>query len=490
MTYKPVLTKSKYMVGLKCKKSLWIMFNEKWKIPLPDEITQFRFDQGYIIDNLAKTMFKDGIDIPSGDFKESINMSKELLEKRKPLFEAGFLYDGCYSRADILVPVGDDEWDVYEVKSSTTVKDDHINDLSFQKHCYENSGLKIRKTFLILVNKEYVREGEVEVEKLLSKYDITSEVEMAKEGIQDRIDEMYKVIGLPVYNEKRYGKHCDSPSTCPFPELDWGEIEKDSVLNLYYGGKKAIELYEKGIFSISAVPTNILTNKKQEIQVNATKENKNYIDKKEIKSFIESLKYPLFFLDFECYSTAVPVYSGLKPYQHIPFQFSLHIIDYPGLPPRHISFLADENKDPRNSFMKTLKESIKPNGSIIVYHDSYEKNILRELAKYDKTFESFVLDVENRVVDLIVPFRNFNFYSPLQCGSCSLKNVLPSLTNLSFDDLEIKGGELAAIRYYNLVHVVEDEKEKKKIKEELEKYCSLDTLGMVEIVNELNKLLN
>lgn len=487
MSYHPVLTKSKYMVGLKCKRSLWIMFNEKDKIPPFDEATLFRFDQGHEIGEIVKKLYPDGIDIACDDFKQNLSDSMTLLGERKPLFEAGYMFNHCFSRADILLPVGFDEWDVVEVKSSTSVKEDHINDLAFQRYCYEGIGIKIRKTFLMHVNNQYERNGELDLNQLFSKEDITDEVIEKMDGIEDRIKEQFEIVKSRFYDEEKWRKHCDSYSSCPMPDLDFGEINETSIFNLYYGGNKVLELFDKGIRDIKEIPGTFRLNSKQEIQFKCTKEETEHIDKQSLKKFLGTLKYPLFFLDFECYSMAIPRFDKQKPYQQIPFQFSLHIIDFPGLPPRHVMFLANDKEDPRDEFIEKLVSNLKPNGSIIVYHQAFEKSVLRKLIEYDPQTEFFFEDVISRFVDLIVPFRNFDFYSPKQQGSFSLKKVLPSLTEKSYDNLEICDGDLASILYYKMQHLDVNFEEKKKIKENLIKYSTLDTEAMVDIIEALRE---
>src|SRR3989338_7221346 len=162
----PLLSKSKYLIGLQCPKYLWIAINKPEEIPEVDEATQHRFDQGHLVGGLAKKWFPKGIDIDSEDFKENIEKTKELLKQHKILFEAGILADNIYSRADILNPIGKEEWDIIEVKSATEVKDVNIHDISFQKHCYEKFGLKIRKCFLMCINNQYIRQGEIDPKEL------------------------------------------------------------------------------------------------------------------------------------------------------------------------------------------------------------------------------------------------------------------------------------------------------------------------------------
>ena len=130
-----LLSKSKYLSGLQCPKLLWVEINDPERIPETDPVTQYIFDQGHLVGDYAKKLFPGGIDVPQDDFMGNIVKTNELLAERKPLFEAGILAGNIYSRVDILNPVNEDEWDIIEVKSSTSVKDVHFDDVAFQKFC-------------------------------------------------------------------------------------------------------------------------------------------------------------------------------------------------------------------------------------------------------------------------------------------------------------------------------------------------------------------
>ena len=181
-----LLSKTKYLTGLQCPKYLWIQSNDPERIPETDPVTQYIFDQGHLVGELARKLFPGGIDIPTDDFMGNINQTKEFLEQRKPLFEAGILAEGIYSRVDILNPSNENSWDIIEVKSTTSVKDVHLDDVSFQKYCCEKLGLKIEKSFLMHINNLYVKEGEIDPEKFFTLKDITGEVEESSNGIQAR----------------------------------------------------------------------------------------------------------------------------------------------------------------------------------------------------------------------------------------------------------------------------------------------------------------
>jgi hypothetical protein len=208
---------------------------------------------------------------------------------------------------------------------------------------------------------------------------------------------------------------------------------------------------------------------------------------------MNKLKYPLYFLDFESYNTAIPLYDGLKPYQQIPFQFSLHIIPEKGAKSKHISFIAKGSEDPRPEFLKALKKVLGTKGSIIVYNQAFEQTVLKKLAEYYPLYQEWIESTNDRMVDLLIPFRNFVYYHPKQRGSASIKYVLPVLTGVTYSDFEIANGSQASLSYLYITHGSKDKKatsgEVESVRTDLEKYCGQDTEGMVWILEKLEKLI-
>jgi len=482
-----LLSKSKYLNGLQCLKYLWIQINEPERIPETDPVTQYIFDQGHLVGELAKRLFPGGIDIPTDDFMGNINQTKELLEQRKPLFEAGILAEGIYSRVDILNPSNENSWDLIEVKSTTSVKDVHLDDVSFQKYCCEKLGLKIEKSFLMHINNQYVKEGEIDPEKFFTLEDITEEVEQSSNGIQDRIADMLEVISATICPEVTIGKHCNDPYDCALTEC-WEFLPEFNIFNLYYGGKKSFDLFSNGIITIREIPHSYKLNDKQRIQQACEISGRPHVDREGISNFLGTLQYPLYYLDFETIGPAVPLFDGTRPYQAIPFQFSLHVAENDGSKPKHFSFLASGTGDFRPTFLAELKNVLGDTGSIVVYNQGFEEGILKELALAFPEYDGWVNRVRERLVDLLSPFRQFHYYNPLQKGSASLKSVLPALTGKGYNELDISDGQAASIAFQAVTYGNVSEEERNKVRSDLEKYCGLDTEGMIWIIENLNRL--
>lgn len=487
---KPLLTKSSYTSGVDCQAFLWLKINDPSRIPELNSEAKNRMEQGTIVGELATKLYPEGINV-SSDFKENITQTQSLLSKRKILFEPGFQAETpegkIYARLDILVPVENDEWDIIEVKSGTKVKPINIHDVSFQKYVCEKSGLKIRKCFLCHINNEYVKNGEINIKELFKIEDICEKVDEKSVYLGNKIKELFDVMKL---------KEC--PKVTPEEILEaeyeniaidefYDSLPEENVFQLYrIRKKKAMDLYQRGVIKIEDIPDNFKLTDKQNIQRNQAGKNTHHADKEKISSFLNKLEYPLYYLDFETFGTAIPLFDKTKPYQQIPFQFSLHIVKKKGDKPEHISFLADGTEDPRPEFLKMLKENLGYKGSIVVYSESFERGRIKEGFEAFPDYEEWGNEILDRIIDLLHPFKNFHFYHPKQKGSASIKKVLPIFSeDVKYDDLIITNGSDASISYYKSHFEDVPLEEKEKIREALEEYCELDTLAEILLVEGL-----
>lgn len=521
-----IISKSKYVSGLQCLKYLWYLINDPEVIPPFDEIAQFRFQQGHDVGNLAKSLFPGGIEIEHGvnieaelskareltnlsasSGSEDSNISTNKAKTRHALFEAAFTYKNSFARVDVLEPSGADAWNIIEVKSASSVKDINKHDISFQKYCYEGAGLKINKCFLMYLNKDFIKNGPIDPQKFFVMDDVTEEAEILKESVEENINQMLAAINYKTCPEVSIGKNCYNPYDCPLKQTCWSCLPKNNVFELYRGKDTACYFYQNGINEISQIKNTSMLSEIQLIQYRAVKENCILVDRENISLFLKKLKYPLFFMDFETFATAIPLFDGLKPYQNIPFQFSCHILESTDAIPKSLYFLAENDKeDPRSGFLISLKEALGYSGkfsdnkypgadagSILVYYESFEKNILKELIRVFPEHRWWIEDAIERIVDLYEPFGKFYYYSSKQKGSASLKNVLPTLTDKSYKDMEIKNGQEASLRYLNITFLKgekePDRAQVEKIRKDLLDYCGLDTEGMIFILRELYKIV-
>lgn len=473
---------------MQCLRLLWIAVNDPKRLPAVGPATQHVFDQGHAVGELAQKLYPDGINLSSENIGENLRETRNCLRLRKPLFEAGFSSNRLFCRVDILNPVGSDEWDIVEVKSTNEVKEEHLHDVAFQRHCCQISGLKIRNCRVMHLNRDYVRKGEINPEQLFITEDVTDKLDEIAAGLEQRIADMLALITSGACPEVRIGHHCNDPYACLLQEECWAYLPEHHVMTLYYGKKLGEELLGQGITDIGNIPEHVVLNGKQQIQKSCVICGQPHVNENAIKKFLDRLEYPLLFMDFETFATAVPIYDGTRPYQNIPFQFSVHVLRVPGAEPEHHFYLAEGSDDPRPGFLAELKKAIGPEGTILVYYEAFEKTRLKELARDFPEYKAWIDGILARIVDLIVPFKDFSYYHPRQLGSASLKVVMPAMTGLSYDGLEIAEGTMASLKFMEAAFGNISEEERQKIRANLLEYCGQDTGGMIGIVDRLREL--
>ncbi len=488
MSRTPYISKSKFLQGLQCPKLIWSSYNAKHLFPTVDDALQAVFDQGHEVGAFAKRMFSNGVEIDTAptDFEGAIQLTQKHLASRRPIFEATLSANGGYARADILNPVGKNEWDIIEVKSTTSLKDVHIPDLAFQAWVFTEAGITIRRCYLCHINNQFVRHGEIDPKEFFTLRDVTAEVTEFSRDLEEQVSQMGTTIRAAKCPDIQIGKQCDSPYTCALHDHCWSFLPPHNVLDLYDDKKgRGWDLLKRGVLRIADIPAGYSLSAKQEIQRTTAISGKPHANPIQIQTFLTGLQYPLHFLDFETFSSAIPLFNGTRSYEQIPFQFSLHIVREAGAKPEHHKFLSESRNDPRAAFMCQLKSSIKPLGSIVVFNAPFEKSRMKECAEALPQYASWVTGVNGRIVDLLNPFKAFNFYHPDQCGSASMKLVLPALTGKDYRSLEIQEGGVASREFLRVTFGDVTESERKRVRHSLEKYCGQDTEGMIWILDAL-----
>jgi len=490
-TATPYISKSKFLWGQQCHKLLWAAYHAKDRIPPPDAQSQAIFDQGHEVGTLAKKLFPDGIEIGQGvyDLDEVLRLTQQVVKARKPLFEAAFSHQGGYAKVDILNPVAGGAWDLIEVKSSTSVKDVYIFDLTFQAFVYAGAGLKIRRCILMLINPDFIRHGDVDPAKFFVRHDVTDRVTAASHRIKPRLEDMFRTIRLQEEPDVKIGPHCDSPYSCPLHDHCWNFLPEGNVTTLYRGKAKGFKLLADGILNIKDIPDGFPLTENQGIQRRVAVTGQPHVSKPAIQAFLRQIKYPVSFLDFETFATAIPLFNNTSPFEQVPFQFSLHIVRSPDSQPEHRMFLADGRDDPRLEFLQRLHDWLPETGSIVVYNQQFEQSRLRECCQLHPQFKSWLTGVETQFIDLLKPFRAFRYYGPGQCGSASMKSVLPTLAGHSYDHLAIQEGGTASLEYLRVHFGDVPEAERQRVRRALEAYCGQDTFGMIWIVEALQGLV-
>ncbi|MBU1643769.1 MAG: DUF2779 domain-containing protein [Nanoarchaeota archaeon] len=476
------LSKSAYIKGEQCQRLLW--FANRKQLPEVSLADQHKFDQGHDFEKYVYLLFPKAIDLSGTRGEENINKTQEAIKKKKIIFEAGVQFEELFIRADIFEPVGN-KWNLYEIKSTTEIKPQHIPDLAFQKYVLEKAGFKINKCFVLFLNKEYVKNGEIDAKQLVSKEDVTEQVELI-DNIEENSQKYLETIKDECEPPITITVNCNKPYPCPLKEHCWGTLPENNVLHLT-NWRQYWNFFHQGIIDIKDIPIETELNPKDEVIRKAVNKCQVVYSKEHLKHFMKTLRYPLYHFDFETFDTAVPIYDKSRPYQKIPFQYSLHIQQKDGKL-EHFEYLADGKEDPRLKLLEQLKGEIEGKGSVVVFNKTFEISVLSKLAEDFPEHSEWINKVLGRIVDLAVPFQNFYYYCPTQKGSYSIKKVLPAITGKGYDNLEINNGGDASILYFNS-HIKDKEEVKDKLRQDLLNYCGLDTEGMVWIVNELSKLI-
>ncbi len=446
------------------------------------------FQAGTDVGIVAQGLFPGGKVIPydglSLDDQKKLTQA-EIAAGTSVLYEPAFQFDKVFVKADILRKVGD-QWDLYEVKGSTGIKEVYLNDIALQYYVLKNSGLPVRKAYLVYINNQYVRNGALDLDQLFLFEDLTG-MATEKEGwVREEIGRLRGILdgGLPVTD---IGEHCSDPYPCDFQGHCWAHIPEYSVLDLVKRGVKPWDLYRQGFLRLEDIPKDCLS-PVQLLQVEAYLDQKEFVNPEGIREFLSSLWYPLYFLDFETFMTAIPIYDGTRPYQQVPYQYSLHYLQGEHSDLGHSEFLAPPNIDPRRPLVEKLVGDIPDNACVLAYNASFEKTILSQLADWFPEHRQALEGIIDNLRDLAVPFRSRDIYRWEMKGSYSQKMVLPALIpGMTYQGMEISDGGMAMEGYFRMC-AGGDPDEMEKVRQALLEYCRMDTLGMVRLYEKLREM--
>lgn len=482
------ISKSQYIRGRQCLKSLWLY---RHRPEIRDEIgtaQQAVFDAGTDVGVLAQQYFPGGVLIPYDGFTllEQMALTQTTIENGVDvIYEAAFCYENVFFKADILRKTAAG-WEIYEVKASTAVKEVHIEDIALQSYVLQGLGMKLANAYLMHINNQYIRQGDIEIRKLFSVEDVTYEIDALRPEVARHIASMRTVLkgGMPSID---IGPHCSQPYDCDFREHCWQHIPSPSVFDFARIGKKAFELYNRGILHMEDTPPDEL-NDKQLMQLEAWKQQKKFINLPELRRFIDSLSYPLCFMDFETFATPVPLYDGIRPYQQVTFQYSLHVLNTKGAVLKHYEYLADGAVNPQRDFIESLLRVVHKDAMVLVWNATFERQRLQELMQVFPDKEGQIQKILDNMVDLMLPFQRRYIYKPGFQGSYSIKKVLPYMVEeLSYQELDINNGTAAMAGWLQMRNENKSE-ERDILRQQLIAYCQMDTYAMVEILEKMQQI--
>ena len=493
------LSKSKYVLGTRCEKLLWLSCYKKEE---QEESNDNILENGNKVGELARNLFgEDYILINYNDnYSQMIKETKKNLDNKPNIIcEASFSYDGNFCSIDILKN-DNDGVEIYEVKSSTEINESYISDISYQTWILKKCGLKVKKSSIVYINSKYTREYKLDLNKLFKIEDVTSLINY--EVVEKNIDRFKNIIENKQEPKIDLSLVCKKSKKifsydCPYFKYCTKELPHPNVFDIGWNVhfSKKLEMYHNNKITFNEIINDNDFNEKANKQLEFEVYNlKDKVDEKEIKDFLDSITYPLYFLDFESYQEPIPRIVGTKPYQQICFQYSLHYYLTEDGPLYHTDFLShDYNGNPMNGLCRKLLKDIPKNACILVYNDSFEKSRLKEMAELFPNFKDDLLNIEKNIKDLLPLFKNQNYYVKEMEGSSSIKKVLPALfpndSSLDYHNLEqVHKGDEASNAYLSLPSL-EEEKEL-ELRNNMLKYCALDTYAMVKIYDKLKELIN
>jgi hypothetical protein len=491
------LSKSRYCKARQCKKIIWLKkYKPEYAIQKARDIV---LENGTKVGQLAKGLFGKYENI---DFNENLNImidqTKKLL-KNKPniITEASFNYNNNFCSVDILKN-DIDGVEIYEVKSSTEISDIYLDDVSYQYYILNNLEFNIKKACIVYINNKYVKQGNLELNKLFNIEDVTEIAKSKQQEIENNIYELNKYMEEHMDNEPKddIGIKCFKPYECEFWEYCTRNLPKPNVFDIKGGMHldKKFEKYYDGKISFNDLQNENINPKYLE-QIDFELNNlQPKIDKDYIKEIIKALNYPLYFLDYETYQVAIPEIDGTRPYQQLPFQYSLHIIKEEGAAIEHKEFLAEiEDKDFIRHFAENLIKDIPDNGSVIIYNRAFEPARNREIAEMYPDLKDELERINCNMIDFLEPFKQRKYYTKEMQGSASIKYVLPALyqkdSELDYHNLPVvHNGEEASEAFLSLKG--KSKEKQKEIRNGLLVYCQLDTYAMVKIWMKFKEILS
>ena len=497
------ISKSDYMLFLRHPAWLWLKKHQPERLPQPDANLQAVFDTGHLFEVYAEQLFDNSVKLGFSGYEQYLSLpskTETLLEQHTPVILQGRLeVDGLTCIFDVLQRFDEQTLNLIEIKSSTKAKDEHFYDLAFQALTLERLGWRVGEISIVHVNNDYVRQGEIDPQQLCARTEVTKEVKALLPTTKKLVEQAWAVLEQEqapsfsptlvnqegVKDTKWFGNWLEIYRHL-HPDLD-----AYSIYHLAGANKDLLsELEEQGIQLLVDIPLATKLNPKQIAQIETTRSGERLINQPAIREFLDSLQYPLYFFDYETLSSAIPFFDGMKPYQDYPFQYSLHVISEPGAAVKHFEYLHSANTNPMPDLIAKLKSDLGDRGSILAWNKVYEEKCNNTMAGLYPESASFLEQINQRLVDLMLVFKQLYFVDKDFKGSASLKSVLPVLApESSYHDLNVSDGLLARRLWTNTILLDKNGAEREAILQDLSDYCTLDTFGMVRILQELRKVV-
>lgn len=482
-----LLSKSRFMAGLQCHKRLWQQVHAP--LPTDERVTTSAATWGTYVGERAQELFPSGRLIPAQRVGRDKAVALTAAAIADPavgaIFEATFVADGIQVRVDILERSGS-SWILNEVKSSTSVKEVHVQDAAVQLYVLRGAGVEITKVCIWHIDNTYERGEVLDLDQAFAKVDVTAEAEARLPDIPAQLVELRAMLACNVGPNIAPSSHCHTPYSCEFWARCTADKPDDWVFNLPGRKEKLLAMITPlGIERIADIPDDAPMTANQRIVRDVHRDGKPWISDRLVDA-LQAARGPCAYLDFETFAPAIPLYSGTRPYQALAFQWSLHWRDTNGKLD-HLMFLARGDSDPRREFITTLVDALeRVEGKIVVY-SGFERRLLGELKVIvDPILRTRIDAAIDRLFDLLIVVRG-NIYMPEFKFSNSIKTVGPALApEITYDDLDIADGTAASDSFTRLAMGLDPDSERTRTA--LERYCTLDTRALAEVHQALEGL--
>lgn len=482
----PLLGKSAYQTGEFCELQVWKSVKDPSRSGNETSNLYISPKQKSLLREIASSFYPGAVHT-----RYNNATTRALLKAGKPARGACLQTEYFDCRADYLIP-REGGWEVVVVKASTSAKKSHIQELSFIRMVMEEAGYPVVATLLLTINSKYqYSEGEIDPKQIFYKKDCSEETLANLPSVKERAYEILEVLEFDKLPSIKSVKHCSHPRNCIHPEICLRDSPPGDLFTLREGKDLTLQLWNQGIRNLSEVEINEDFTHRQIIQVEAVKSGKEYLNRDALNGFMDRLKFPLYFLDFETINPPVPVYPKSSPFQHVPFLFSLHILrNHLGEEPEEYSYIEEEGVDPRLGILKELSQRIQPGGTILAYNDTFEKRCLKESVQTFPQFKAWLQSVEEGFADLAKPFWDYDYYHPAQSGTTSLKTILPVLTGEDYKSLAIQAGHTANAEFLRIKTEKVTTEERVRVESELKEYCKMDTWALILVLRKLAEKLD